>query len=421
MTQSIAANSVGAGVRILALNFESIFVTEGTVVGSTTGTAVVANGGDHLVAVDGTLIGHDSGLLIGHFGGSDNEVVVGQTGTIRGEFAGINVESSSSHIVNNGEIYGFNKGLSIAASQASFDTIVNNGLISGGTAMSYSSAVSGSVLNMINHGAMIAGTSGIAYFAIGTADETIRNTGEIFGVILFGAGNDTYDGRGGEIDSTVSGQTGNDTFIAGRSVETFDGGDGTDLLDFSRSGGVIVSLDNSVDGTRGAEDDTYLNIEMLLGSRTGADELYGDGGNNLLWGQGGADALSGGLGADRLSGGTDKDQLTGGGGNDTIVFNGLGDCGDTIADFSGLVGNDDVVWIKAAAFGGGLVAGVALAAGQFQTGAGHAALGANVRFIYDTATTSLWYDVNGNAAGGLTMVADLQDAASFGISDVVLF
>ena len=90
-----------------------------------------------------------------------------------------------------------------------------------------------------------------------------------------------------------------------------------------------------------------------------------------------------------------------------------------ISDFLGVAGNNDSFQISAAGFGGGLVAG-ALAAGQFQTRADNLAQDGDDRFIFRTTDQTLWFDANGNLAGGLLMVADLQSGAVVTAGDILL-
>ena len=97
----------------------------------------------------------------------------------------------------------------------------------------------------------------------------------------------------------------------------------------------------------------------------------------------------------------------------------MNECGDQITDFGNILSSDDRFQITAAAFGGGLVAGV-LAANQFVTRADNLAQDADDRFIFNTTDQTLWFDSNGNAAGGLTMVADLQAGAVVTAADILL-
>ena len=157
-----------------------------------------------------------------------------------------------------------------------------------------------------------------------------------------------------------------------------------------------------------------------MGSRSGADQLRGNGGKNSLLGGGGDDRLDGAAGNDFLSGGNGIDVLTGGNGNDTFIFATRSGLGDTILDFNSIgAGNDDRIQITAAAFGGGLVAG-ALAANQFQSRADNVAQDADDRFIFRSSDKTLWFDDDGNGAHAALLVANLQASATMTALDIVL-
>ncbi|MET0032004.1 MAG: hypothetical protein ABWU14_11045 [Limnospira maxima] len=57
---------------------------------------------------------------------------------------------------------------------------------------------------------------------------------------------------------------------------------------------------------------------LLQGSSTGHDRMWGYGGNDTLFGYGGNDYLDGGSGNDSLRGGRGRDTLVGGWGNDSL-------------------------------------------------------------------------------------------------------
>ena len=274
-------------------------------------------------------------------------------------------------------------------------------------------------LSLSNTGTIRGAAEAFLSTAAATTD-LIRNKGEMIGDILLGGGDDRYDGRGGLVEGTVYGEAGYDTFRPGSGIELFDGGTEVDTLDFRSTSGVRVYLDGSGRNTGTAAGDDYLGIEVVQGSLRGADVLVGDGAVNDLQGFGGADTLSGGGGLDNLFGGAGIDRLTGGAGNDRFVFETPGDAGDVISDFAAVVGNDDRLYFQAAGFGGGLVAG-ALAATQFQIRADNLAQDSNDRFIFRTTDQTLWFDVNGNLAGGLTLVADLQASAVVTAADILIY
>lgn len=89
---------------------------------------------------------------------------------------------------------------------------------------------------------------------------------------------------------------------------------------------------------------TNTDDNSLRGTR-GADEFYGLGGNDKLWGLAGRDVLHGGAGNDELRGGDDRDLSVGGAGNNRL-WGGAGD--DVLSDDDGGIlegdaGNDVLI------------------------------------------------------------------------------
>ena len=250
--------------------------------------------------------------------------------------------------------------------------------------------------------------------------DIVINRGTMVGDVKLGAGDDRYDGRGGSIEGTVFGEDGNDRFIPGAVAEIFDGGTGLDTLDFRYGGAVTVTLDGTDAGTGAALGDTYLNCEVIYGSLSGADTLTGSDLADRLLGLGGNDRLAGGDGADLLIGGGGGDSIAGGTGSDAFQFNRAVEGGDLISDFSNVIGNNDGFRISAVGFGAGLVAGM-LPAAQFIQRVDNLAQDANDHFIFRTTDATLWFDANGNAAGGLTLLADLQAGATVTAADILIF
>ena len=146
-----------------------------------------------------------------------------------------------------------------------------------------------------------------------------------------GTGNDVL--RGGSGEDTVNGEDGNDTVAgdADRVNDTYDGGAGTDSLDYSAL--VEVAEINLADGiASGAEigTDSISNFEivraganddMVTGS-AGAEEIHGNGGNDHLSGGGASDVVNGGDGDDVVTGDLDcvADSYDGGSGTDTLDY-----------------------------------------------------------------------------------------------------
>ncbi|MBC6443773.1 MAG: hypothetical protein GDA53_11840 [Rhodobacteraceae bacterium] len=111
---------------------------------------------------------------------------------------------------------------------------------------------------------------------------------------------------GGDLDDTLTGDTGNNHIRGDAGADTLDGGAGRDTASYYGStAGVDVNLGTTADTdgyvtARGgdAQGDKLRNFENLVGSDHN-DTLTGDAGNNRLKGAGGADTLDGGAGRDR--------------------------------------------------------------------------------------------------------------------------
>ena len=295
-------------------------------------------------------------------------------------------------------------------------------------------------------------------------------------ILVGNGGNDLLDGGTGA--DTLAGGVGSDTYVVNDEGDAVTEGDttadgGVDLVRSSITYTLGAGLENltlqgsaSINGTgndldnilRGNSDDNLLNgaagvdtligrggIDRLLGGRgddtlngggaadllnggAGADFLNGSGGDDLLRGGSGDDTLEGSVGADtlrgvqgddKLDGGKGVDTLAGGAGDDEFIFAKANQGGDRIRDFRDRDGNSDTIVIESAGFRGGLEAGD-LSDDQFQVSEGNEAEDADVRFIFDTSDNSLWFDRNGDGAGGLKLIADLQASARLEADDFLL-
>ncbi|MEQ1709547.1 MAG: calcium-binding protein [Terricaulis sp.] len=141
------------------------------------------------------------------------------------------------------------------------------------------------------------------------------------------------------------GGPGDDALLARPEVDAINGGEGIDVVDYSRSdAGVIVRLWKGTGENGYAQGDTYSQIENANGSPL-ADSLVGaDNISNRLDGGAGDDSLSGLSGDDTIVGGPGADRIDGGAGSDTAdysgsdagvivrVWNGTGEGGDAQGD-----------------------------------------------------------------------------------------
>ncbi len=166
-------------------------------------------------------------------------------------------------------------------------------------------------------------------------------------------GNDSLAGAGGDDSlhapwegaSTLSGGSGNDTlmpgasFLTGGSDDLFDGGDGTDLLQFLYP--VPLFIDLVAGRVTGDGNDTVLGVEHVRAGG-GGDTILGDALDNTLSGYSGNDLLDGGGGNDLLEGGSGADTYCGGAGFDVVNFGSDGNPmqGIVASLRTGLVAND---------------------------------------------------------------------------------
>jgi Ca2+-binding RTX toxin-like protein len=253
-----------------------------------------------------------------------------------------------------------------------------------------------------------------------TANDRVINTGLIEGNVSLGGGADFFDTRLGRVNGVVSGGDGNDTYRPGAGQDVFDGDTGNNFVDFLASGAVTVALDRFYPNTGDARGDVYHNIFNIRGSATSSDRLRGDEHFNQLYGRGGNDILTALDGNDTLVGGVGHDRLAGGAGADAFVFYSPAEGGDTIIDFNIKATDTDGIQIVAAGFGAGLFAGDILQPQKFRARIDNHAQDADDRLILRTTDNTLWFDSNGSAPGGLTLIADLQAGAHLTASDILL-
>ena len=142
--------------------------------------------------------------------------------------------------------------------------------------------------------------------------------------IIGSSGNDLIyaSGAGG----IISAADGNDRVLGRGGLDTLDGGNGIDEVNYYYSStGVSVDLNTMSVSGGDAAGDVILNVESAVGSSTAADTLQGSSTANVLIGYGGADRLTGLGGNDTLDGGI---------GNDIFSF-GAAVGSDRIVDFEG--------------------------------------------------------------------------------------
>jgi serralysin len=276
-----------------------------------------------------------------------------------------------------------------------------------------------SLLNNIENLYLVGNVTGTG----NAGDNLIIGYGVGDNVISGGAGHDSLDGGVG--NDSLNGGVGNDFLNGGAGNDSLNGGVGDDVLDGSSDN---TGLDTFAGG---AGDDNYgiynsatvvienagegndsvwtvvnytlsANIETLylVGNAAGT----GNAGNNTIVGYGSGDNI--------IDGGDGIDNIYGGAGNDTFVLSKTS--ADNIGDFG--VGNDKLR-ISASSFGGGLVASAALLSTQLLVGANTTTANtANQRFIYNSTSGDLFFDVDGSAASLAVKIGNLASKPSLGVN-----
>jgi Ca2+-binding RTX toxin-like protein len=218
-----------------------------------------------------------------------------------------------------------------------------------------------------------------------------------------GGGNDNVYGQAGA--DYLNGGAGTNNLFGGAGADEHFGLNGTDFAryDDANWGNLTIRLDGGANVGAVAVGDTYNGIEGLVGG-LGNDVIVGNASNNFLFGSGGADYIDARAGSDYLNGGAGADRF--------VFATALGATNvDTIADFAHAV--DDIV-LSQAIFAG---IGATLDASEFQIGMANAATD---RIIYNNTTGQLFYDSNGNGAGGMTQFATVTAGTVLDIGDFVM-
>ncbi|WP_374691302.1 calcium-binding protein, partial [Accumulibacter sp.] len=233
-----------------------------------------------------------------------------------------------------------------------------------------------------------------------TGSAAVAGTGNDLGNRLYGQANGAIN--------TLSGGPGNDSYYVGSNDVIVElAGQGTDTAyahgDCTLATG--VSVENLYLNVTTGQTLTGNELANNLRGSTGSDTLRGLEGNDTLSGGLGADVLDGGQGNDMLAGGLGNDTLTGGNGADIFRFDTALDATINLDAVIGFSSVDDSFQLENGIFTSLTQTGT-LAAGSLVIGT--AALDANDYLIYDNTTGALFYDPDGNGAGGAVQFAVLS-------------
>ena len=149
----------------------------------------------------------------------------------------------------------------------------------------------------------------------------------------------------------------------------------------------------------------------MVSGASGSNILNGGNGNDYLFVSDASyrNTLNGGNGNDTLTGGN-SDSLTGGNGKGIIAFNSYNEGIDRVYDFNA---TNELIQVSVVGFGGGL-ATPSLKPSQFTIGTSATAIAQ--RFIYDSVTGGLFFDLDGSASG-FTQVQFVQLSAGLSLTE----
>jgi serralysin len=249
----------------------------------------------------------------------------------------------------------------------------------------------------------------------------------MYGQRAFNTGNTTYTFNDGvKYWQAINDTGGRDRIVYhGAENSTIDLNPGTfsslsEAIAFHRPNGTTVTSKATV--TIGPnvviEDATGGNGNDTLIGNSANNILSGGSGNDTVIGSGGYDYLMGGAGNDRLYGNVGSDKLIGGAGSDHFYFNAALNATtnrDTVIDYN--VAQDSLHLENA------IFTRLAVAAHlnpAFFRAAAHA-LDHNDYIVYNRATGGLFYDPNGNGAGGEIQFALFSNKPVLTASEFAVF
>lgn len=273
-------DNVVTGTAVTLGATDHLYVKAGVAVGSSQAADGVATAGIGTVS---TIYGDvlSLGGIGFHSAWDVTYIAIGAGGSVSGGVAAIRLEGNENSIVNDGSISGVNGVLIVSVAGA--NSLINTGQIigranaavymsggdnfisnSGALSAPYNNAVRldstiDDGANTIDNSGTITARIGFNAIQTGDAQATVTNSGHIVGNILFGVGDDSYDGSLGSTVGDISGGDGDDTLTGGAGRDRLIGGDGADTLD--GNGGRDRFIYTGVAESGGMSHDTILGYD----------------------------------------------------------------------------------------------------------------------------------------------------------------
>lgn len=271
------------------------------------------------VGIDFSNRGSISATSVGVVGDGDGARYT-NSGEISGDM-GFYLLGDGDTLTNSGQINANQYGLYFDGAGA---LLTNSGLIASKSTILqqpavYMSTQAGEANKLVNLG-VLSGLNSAIYTTSG--NETVVNRGTVSGHVVLGSGNDTFDGRGGDVDGEVRGGAGDDIYWLDDPdlVIVEQASEGTDTVRAKCSFELASNLETLILIGQGGFAGVGNSLANTLYGNNDANNLHGLAGNDSLRGKAGDDSLDGGAGDDTLVGGLGADVLNGGAGNDWALF-----------------------------------------------------------------------------------------------------
>jgi len=233
-------------------------------------------------------------------------------------------------------------------------------------------------------------------------------TAHIENLTLTGTGN--IRGIGNGLNNIITGNASNNLLDGGKNNDTLIGGQGDDIYYIRAPGDIAVErAGEGLDAVWAFRTSALFdNVENLLLQTSGAINGTGNTLDNMIVGNNANNVLAGRDG---------NDTLRGQGGADTFVFDtdlNAATNVDSILDFT--LGLDDIRLVNRVFTG---LSRGGLSADAFVPGT--TARDANDHILYDRFSGQLWFDADGNGAGGKVLFANLSNKALLTADDFSIF
>lgn len=211
---------------------------------STDDIAVYGTGSGHEVTVRGSVVGHMGGITLGDSmtGDTGQFVKIAAGGEVSANlYNGIVIYGTDSAVQNHGTITGGFGITMLGQGDGTMSTLLNTGKIIATDAMYDGVNRNGDeAFQFINKG-LVKAASGVAYDGTDpNSVQTIINSGKMVGDVLFGTGNDVYDGSDGRVSGVVSGDAGDDSLTGGNKSDRLAGDAGRDELTGGKRGDTFI-------------------------------------------------------------------------------------------------------------------------------------------------------------------------------------